>query len=149
MHSVYEFLTKHGVHKPRPLHSDFTYDRERAYRLALDLRQDGRTLGHIATALSHAGLRPLKAAKYSISAVQDLLRGSIYYNTHTAGGLALHLRQEGYPLRIICDKLLKAGFTAPRGGQWYPKTVTDLMKAEQQRLMAEGRNPTDSPKKAA
>jgi len=130
MQSVYELLRNHGVHKPRSITSNFVYDREKAYRLALTMRQDGRTLGQIAAALANAQLRPKNAAKYSISAVQDLLRGSVYYNIKTAKGYALHLRQQKYTLRQICDKLLKAGFTAPRGGQWYPKTVSDLMNSE-------------------
>jgi hypothetical protein len=40
------------------------------------------------------------------------------------------LKETGHSLRDICDKLLAQGFTAPRGGRWYPKTVADLMKRE-------------------
>lgn len=128
LHSVYDLLRKNKVLKKRSIDSELRYDREEAYKTAMDLREDGRTLGYIAKALTDKGLRPKNAAKYSISAVQDLLRGSIYFNTRTPEGLALSLRQKHVPLREICDRLLLAGHAAPRGGQWYPKTVSDLMK---------------------
>ncbi len=127
---VYSLLRVNGVHQARSAGSPFSYDRERAYKLALALRQDGARLRTIAEALTRAELRPKNAQRYTISSTQDLLRGSILYNTNTAQGLALHLKETGHSLREICDKLLSHGFTAPRGGRWYPKTVADLMKRE-------------------
>jgi DNA invertase Pin-like site-specific DNA recombinase len=127
---VYSLLRVSGVHKARSADSPFTYDRAKAYKIALALRQDGARLRTIAEALTRAQLRPKNAKRYTISSAQDLLRGSILYNTSTAQGLALHLKETGHSLRDICDKLLAQGFTAPRGGRWYPKTVADLMKRE-------------------
>ena len=60
--------------------------------------------------------------------MQDLLRGSILYNTNTAQGLAC--TETGHSLRDICDKLLAQGFTAPGAGAGIPKTVADLMKRD-------------------
>ncbi len=130
VNSVYEILCKHGVHKPRPIDSPKVYDRERAFKLATDMRQDERTFGAIAKMLSANGLRPKNAAEYSVSAVQDLLRGAIYHNIKTAKGYALHLEQQRYSLRAICDKLLAAGFPAPRGGRWYPATLRHMMNRD-------------------
>jgi len=127
---VFSLLRINRVHKPRSADSPFTYDRHKAYQLALALRQDGARLRTIAEALTKAQLRPKNAARYTVASVQDLLRGSILYNINTAQGLALHLKETGHSLRDICDKLLAHGFSAPRGGRWYPKTVADLMKKE-------------------
>ena len=139
MSVVYSLLRVNGVHKSRSAGSPFTYDREKAYRLALALRQDGAKLHTIAEALTRAQLRPKNAQRYAVSSVQDLLRGSIMYNTNTAQGLALHLKETGHSLRDICDKLLAQGFTAPRGGRWYPKTVADLMKRDDSGVFAGSR----------
>lgn len=128
---VYSLLRSNRVHKARSADSPFTYDRHRAYKLALGLRQDGAKLRTVADALSRAQLRPKNAQRYTVASVQDLLRGSILYNIHTAQGLAMHLRETGHSLREICDKLLAHGFSAPRGGRWYPKTVSDLMKRDE------------------
>lgn len=128
--NVYSLLRVNGVHKARSAGSPLVYDRSRAYKLALRLRQDGARLRTIVEALTHAKLRPKNAQHYTVSSAQDLLRGSITYNLDTAQGLALHLRETGHSLRDICDKLLASGFYAPRGGRWYPKTVADLMKRE-------------------
>jgi hypothetical protein len=127
---VYSLLRVNQVHKARSADSPFTYDRGKAYKLALKLRQGGARLRTIADALSRAQLRPKNAQRYTIASVQDLLRGSVLHNLNTAQGLALHLRETGHSLRDICDKLLLHGFSAPRGGRWYPKTVADLMKRD-------------------
>ena len=131
MSVVYSLLRVNGVHQSRSAGSPFTYDREKAYKLALALRQDGAKLHTIAEALTRAKLRPKNAQRYAVSSLQDLLRGSILYNTNTAQCLALHLKETGHSLRDIGDKLLAQGFTAPRGGRWYPKTVADLMKRDE------------------
>jgi DNA invertase Pin-like site-specific DNA recombinase len=128
---VYSLLRINRVHKARSADSPFTYDRHKAYKLALGLRQEGAKLRTIADALTKAQLRPKNAQRYTVASVQDLLRGSILYNINTAQGLALHLRETGHSLRDICDKLLAHGFNAPRGGRWYPKTVADLMKRDE------------------
>jgi hypothetical protein len=128
---VYSLLRVNRVHKARSSGSPFVYDRHKAYKLALSMRQDGARLRNIADVLTQAQLRPKNAQRYTVASVQDLLRGSILYNINTAQGLALHLKESGHSLRDICDKLLAHGFTAPRGGRWYPKTVADLMKREE------------------
>lgn len=128
---VYSLLRVNRVHRARSAGSPFVYDRDKAYKLALSMRQDGARLRTIADALTQAQLRPKNAQRYAVASVQDLLRGSILYNINTAQGLALHLKETGHSLRDICDKLLAHGFTAPRGGRWYPKTVADLMKRDE------------------
>jgi len=128
---VYSLLRVNRVHKARSAGSPFVYDRHKAYKLALSMRQDGARLRTIADALAKAQLRPKNAQRYTVASVQDLLRGSILYNINTAQGLALHLKETGHSLRDICDKLLAKGFSAPRGGRWYPKTVADLMKRDE------------------
>ena len=75
--------------------SPLQYDRAKAYKIALAMRQDGARLRGIADALTAAGLRPKNAQRYNVSSVQDLLRGSMLYNTNTAKGLALHLKGNG------------------------------------------------------
>jgi hypothetical protein len=132
--TVQSLLRVNGLCKARTAGCDFVYDRIQAYTLALSLRQRGERLRGIVDALSQAKLRPKNAPSYTVSSVQDLLRGSIFYNLNTAQGLALHLRDSGHSLRDICDKLLAKGFCAPRGGRWYPKTVADLMKRDESGL---------------
>jgi len=127
---VFSLLRVNRLHKARSADSPFVYDRHKAYKLAIGLRQDGARLRTIADALTQAQLRPKNAQRYTCSSTQDLLRGSILHNINTAQGLALHLKETGHSLRDICDKLLAKGFCAPRGGRWYPKTVADLMKRE-------------------
>jgi DNA invertase Pin-like site-specific DNA recombinase len=80
---VYSLLRVNGVHKARSAGSPFTYDRQKAYKIALALRQDGAKLRTIAEALTKAELRPKNARRYTVSSAQDLLRGSIMYNTNT------------------------------------------------------------------
>jgi DNA invertase Pin-like site-specific DNA recombinase len=133
---VDSLLRINGVHQARTAGSPFTYDRQKAYALALAMRQSGARLRVIVDALTQAKLRPKHGAGYTVSSVQDLLRGSIFYNLNTAQGLALHLRDTGHSLRDLCDKLLAKGFCAPRGGRWYPKTVADLMKRDESGLYA-------------
>ncbi len=128
---VFSLLRINRLHKARSADSPFLYDRHKAYKLALGMRQDGARLRTIADALTQAQLRPKNAQRYTVASVQDLLRGSILYNINTAQGLALHLKETGHSLRSICDKLLAHGFSAPRGGRWYPKTVADLMKRDE------------------
>lgn len=130
MSMTHSLLRVNGILKRRNHDASLTYDRKASYTYALELRQNGCTLTRIAEALTGKGLRPKNANKYTMSSVQDLLRGSIVYNTNSAQGLALHLKETGHSLRAICDLLLKAGHTAPRGGRWYPKTVADLMRRE-------------------
>lgn len=130
--NVDSLLRSYNIHKSRSAQAVYSYNREKAYRIALAMRQDGAKLTSIAERLSQEGLRPKNARRYTASSTADLLRGSIYHNTNTAQGLALHLKATGHSLRDICDLLLQKGFTAPRGGRWYPKTVGDLMRREPQ-----------------
>jgi DNA invertase Pin-like site-specific DNA recombinase len=139
LQTVYSLLRVHGLHQARSAASPFVYDRVKAYKLALRLRQDGGRLRTIAEALARAGLRPKNAQRYTVASVQDLLRGSILYNLDTAQGLALHLKETGHSLRDICDKLLARGFSAPRGGRGYPKTVADLMRRDDKGVYAGSR----------
>jgi hypothetical protein len=120
---VYELLYKRGVHVVRPMQSDYSYDRMAAYRIAHELRADGRTYGFIVEALDRARLRPLKAARYQVTSVQDLLRSAVFADRSTARGLALHLKDQGHSLRDIGQRLAQAGHFPKRGGQWYPQTV--------------------------
>ncbi len=136
---VYSLLRINRVHKARSQGSPFKYDRHQAYKLALSLRQDGAKLRTIVDALTRTQLRPKNAQRYTVASVQDLLRGSILYNINTAQGLALHLKETSHSLRSICDKLLEHGFSAPRGGRWYPKTVADLMKRDDNGVYAGSR----------
>lgn len=130
MSMTHSLLRVNGILIKADHDATFRYDRKEAYNTALEARQAGSTLKAIASLLTEKNLRPKNAGRYTVSSVQDLLRGSIVYNTSTAQGLALHLKELGHSLRQICDDLLKAGHTAPRGGRWYPKTVADLMKRE-------------------
>ena len=120
---VYELLYKRGVHVVRPMQSDYNYDRMAAYRIAHELRADGRTFAFIVGALDRARLRPLKAARYSITSAQDLLRSAVFADRSTPRGLALHLKEQGHSLREIGQRLAQAGHFPKRGGQWYPQTV--------------------------
>ena len=120
---VYELLYKRGVHVVRPMQSDYTYDRTQAYRIAHELRADGRSFSFIVEALDRARLRPLKAARYQITSVQDLLRSAVFADRSTPRGLALHLKDQGHSLRDIGQRLAQAGHHPKRGGQWYPQTV--------------------------
>lgn len=120
---IYELLRTMRVHKTRAIESEATYDKQAAYRVAYELRSDGRELKFIADELNRRGLRPLKAGSYSVSAVQDLLRSAVYHDRSTPRGLALYLKEQGCSLREIGKRLAEAGHFPPRGGQWYPQTV--------------------------
>lgn len=124
---IYELLRTMRVHKTRTVESTFVYDKPRAYRIAHELRADGRTFAHIARELERAELRPLKAGRYSVSAVKDLLRSAVYHDRSTPRGLALHLKEQGLSLREIGLRLAQAGHRPKRGGQWYPQTVKLLL----------------------
>ena len=126
-HKVYELLCKSGKHKPRSLGNNLVFDRAKAYEIAFALREDQRTYLQIAAALTKAGLRPKNAPEYQATSVQDLLRSAVFHDTSTPAGLAKNLKQRGYSLRQICDELLLRGFCAPRGGRWYPGTVSGLL----------------------
>ena len=122
-HKIYELLRTMRVHRVRPLDSDFVYDRVAAYRIAHEMRSDDRQFLDIVKALDRAKLRPLKAAKYQVSSVRDLLRSTVYHDRSTPRGLALYLKEQGHSLREIGLRLAQAGHFPKRGGQWYPQTV--------------------------
>ena len=124
---IYELLRSHNVHKPRSVMSEARFDKREAYKLAYQLRSEGKTHGAIADALNAAGLRPLKAAYYRWNSVQDLLRSAVYHDRSTPRGLALYLKEQGHSLREIGLRLAQAGHFPKRGGQWYPNTVRLLM----------------------
>lgn len=124
---IYELLRSHNVHKPRSVMSNARYDKREAYKLAYELRSEGKTHSEIAEALNAVGLRPLKAAFYKWNSVQDLLRSAVYHDRSTARGLALYLKEQGHSLREIALRLAQAGHFPKRGGQWYPNTVRLLM----------------------
>ena len=124
---IYELLRTHNVHKPRSVMSEARFDKREAYKLAYQLRSEGKTHGAIADALNAAGLRPLKAAYYRWNSVQDLLRSAVYHDRSTPRGLALYLKEQGHSLREIGQRLAQSGHFPKRGGQWYPNTVRLLM----------------------
>ena len=124
---IYELLRTMKIHKPRSVMSEARFDRREAYKLAYQLRSEGKTHGAIADALNAAGLRPLKAAHYRWNSVQDLLRSAVYHDRSTPRGLALYLKEQGYSLREIGQRLAQSGHFPKRGGQWYPNTVRLLM----------------------
>jgi len=115
------------VHKPRSVVSDARYDKREAYKLAYQLRGEGKTYTEIAEALNAAGLRPLKAAAYRWYSAQELLRSAVYHDRSTPRGMALYLKEEGHSLREIGQRLAQHGHFPKRGGQWYPQTVKVLM----------------------
>lgn len=127
LHSVYELLCNHGVHKPRSVQSDLVYDKLKAYQIAYELRSDDRTLAFIADRLTAAGLRPKHAARYTISSVQDLLRSAVYHDRSTPNGYARFLKEQGHSLREIGARLLQAGMRPKRGGQWHAHQVKMLL----------------------
>ena len=124
---IYELFRTMNVHKPRSVESDARYDKREAYKLAYQLRGEGKTYTEIANALNAAGLRPLKAAAFRWYSAQELLRSAVYHDRSTPRGLALYLKEQGHSLREIGLRLAQAGHFPKRGGQWYPNTVRLLM----------------------
>lgn len=124
---IYELFRTMNVHKPRSVESDARYDKREAYKLAYQLRGEGKTYTEIADALDAAGLRPLKAAAFRWDSAQELLRSAVYHDRSTPRGLALYLKEQGHSLREIGLRLAQSGHFPKRGGQWYPNTVRLLM----------------------
>ena len=124
---IYELLRTQGIHKTRAIDSPRVFDRQRAYKIAYELRSDDRTYEFIAKELNKAGLRPLKAAEYKVSSVMDLLCSAVFHDRASPRGLALYLKEQGLSLREIGLRLAQAGHFPKRGGQWYPQTVKLLM----------------------
>ncbi|MBL8634319.1 MAG: recombinase family protein [Myxococcales bacterium] len=124
---IYELLRTMGIHKTRAIVSESIYDKRAAYKLAYQLRGEGKTYTEIADALNAAGLRPLKAAAFRWYSAQELLRSAVFHDRGTARGLALYLKEQGHSLREIGLRLAQAGHFPKRGGQWYPNTVRLLM----------------------
>lgn len=124
---IYELLRTMGIHKTRAIVSESRYDRREAFRIAYEMRQDGKTLSAIADHLNAVGLRPLKAAGYRCYSVQELLRSAVFHDRSTPRGLASYLKEQGHSLREIGLRLAQAGHFPKRGGQWYPQTVKLMM----------------------
>ncbi|MFO0620418.1 MAG: recombinase family protein [Polyangia bacterium] len=124
---IYELLRTQGVHRTRSIDSPNVHDKQKAYKIAYELRSDDRTYEFIAKELNRAGLRPLKASEYKPSSVMELLRSAVYHDRATPRGLALYLKEQGLSLREIGLRLAQAGHFPKRGGQWYPQTVKQLM----------------------
>ena len=120
---IYDLLRTMNVHKTRTVVSEGTYDKRAAYKLAYELRTEGRSLPFIADELNRRGLRPLKAGAYKWYSVQDLLRSAVFHDRSNPRGLALYLKEQGHSLREIGQRLAQAGHFPKRGGQWYPQTV--------------------------
>lgn len=127
LHSVYELLCNHGIHKPRSTQSNLIYDKKKAYDIAIGLRSDDRTLSFIADRLTEAGLRPKSAPKYTTHSVQDLLRSGVFHDLKTAKGFALYCKTQGLSLRETGARLLEKGFRPKRGGQWHANQVKMLL----------------------
>ena len=126
-HSVYDVLVRAGVHRVRSSQSTATYDRKRAYALALASRASGMTYQAVADALNTAGLRPKNAARYALHSAMELLRSGVYHDRNTPAGYARFLRSQGKSLRAIAHALPAAGFPTKRGGPWYAHTVRMLL----------------------
>lgn len=124
---IYELLRTMRIHKTRAVVSEARYDKREAYKLAYQLRGEGKTYTEIADALNAAGLRPLKAAVFRYYSAQELLRSAVYHDRSTPRGLALYLKEQGHSLREIGLRLAQSGHFPKRGGQWYPNTVRLLM----------------------
>lgn len=125
--SVYLVLIREKIHRVRAAGSDRKYDRERAYKLAYALKAEERSLQYIADKLNENGLRPSKADSYRPHSVQELLRSVPIYKLSTAIGLALYHHAQGKSLGAIADVLTRSPHRPPRGGQWYPQTVKNLL----------------------
>ncbi len=124
---IYELLRTQGIHRTRTIDSEFVYDKQKAYKIAYELRSDDRTYEFIADELIKARLRPLKSSRYKVSSVMDLLRSAVYHDRATPRGMALYLKEQGLSLREIGLRLAQAGHFPKRGGQWYPQTVKLLL----------------------
>ena len=126
-HKIYELLRTMGIHKAKSLDSTAIYDKRTAYRIAYELRAEGRIYRDIADELNRQNLRPQNAAKYTEASTKDLIRSAVYHDRSTPRGLALYLKEQGHSLREIALRLAQAGHFPKRGGQWYPQTVKLLM----------------------
>jgi hypothetical protein len=129
-HTVYNLLRRRGkiVARTEVPHSELKYDKFKAWDIAYKLQQDDRTYAFIAAALTRQGFRPLKAAKYGVTSVIDLLQNATFFDKTTAYGYAASLKQQGVSLREIGKKLTAGGFKPLRGGQWYAATVANLLR---------------------
>jgi hypothetical protein len=129
-HTVYNLLRRRGkiVARTEVPHSELKYDKFKAWDIAYKLQQDERTYSFIAAELTRQGLRPLKAAKYGVNSVVDLLQNATFFDRTTAYGYAASLKQQGVSLREIGKKLTGGGFKPRRGGQWYAATVANLLR---------------------
>ena len=126
-HKIYELLRTMGIHKAKSLDSAAIYDKRTAYRIAYELRAEGRIYRDIADELNRQNLRPQNAAKYTEASTKDLIRSAVYHDRSTPRGLALYLKEQGHSLREIALRLAQAGHFPKRGGQWYPQTVKLMM----------------------
>ena len=126
-HKIYELLRTMGIHKAKSLDSTAIYDKRTAYRIAYELRAEGRIYRDIADELNRQNLRPQNAAKYTEASTKDLIRSAVYHDRSTPRGMALYLKEQGHSLREIALRLAQAGHFPKRGGQWYPQTVKLLM----------------------
>jgi DNA invertase Pin-like site-specific DNA recombinase len=135
-HTVYNLLRRRGkiVARTDAPHSELKYDKFKAWDIAYKLRQDDRTYAFIAAELTRQGLRPLKAAKYGVTSVVDLLQNATFFDRTTAYGYAASLKQQGVSLREIGKKLTAGGFKPRRGGQWYAATVANLLRDGEQTI---------------
>lgn len=126
-HKIYELLRTMGIHKAKSLDSTAIYDKRTAYRIAYELRAEGRIYRDIADELNRQNLRPQNAARYTEASTKDLIRSAVYHDRSTPRGMALYLKEQGHSLREIALRLAQAGHFPKRGGQWYPQTVKLLM----------------------
>jgi DNA invertase Pin-like site-specific DNA recombinase len=126
--SVYDLLVKEGTHVLRSERGTKIFDKERAHKIAYDLREDGRTFGFIADKLNKEGLRPGKAEEYKWYSVQDLLRSAVYHDRSMPKGCAKYWHAQGKSLRDIAIKLMENGHKTKRGSdQWFAQQVKQLL----------------------
>lgn len=128
--SVYDLLCKEKIHVIRSEMGTKVYDREKAHKIAYEMKSEDRTFSQIAERLNKEGLRPGKASEYKWWSVQDLLRSVVWHDRSTAKGCAKHWHQNGLSLRDIALKLMQDGHKTKRGSsQWYAQQVKDLLVA--------------------
>jgi len=120
---IFELLRTMEIHKAKSIDSTALYDKRTAYRIAYDMRANGRIYRDIADELNRQNLRPQNAARYTEASTKDLIRSAVFHDRSNPRGLALYLKEQGHSLREIGLRLAQAGHFPKRGGQWYPQTV--------------------------
>lgn len=125
--SVYDYMVNEGLHIPRSVTTDRVYDKAEATRIAIELRDSGKTQPYIAQRLNELGYRPRKASGYEWHSVQTLLRAEPTYNLADKLECALCYRAKGLSLAAVGEKLLTHGHRPLRGKVWRATSVSNLL----------------------